>query len=67
MTRKLIKTGNSTALVVDKTMKQHLGVTDEVEVVYEEDRIVLRRPLSVKEASERSAQKYGEAYKRLAE
>ena len=47
MTRKLVKTGNSIALVVDKTMKEHLGVTDEVEVIYAQDRIVLKRPMTV--------------------
>ncbi len=67
MTRKLVKTGNSSALIVDKTMKEHLGVTDEVEVAYEKGRIVLRRPMTVREASERSGKKFREAYKRLAE
>jgi antitoxin component of MazEF toxin-antitoxin module len=55
MTRKLVKTGNSNALIVDKTMKEHLGVTDEVEVIYEKDRIVLKRPMSVRDASDLSA------------
>lgn len=67
MTKKLVKTGNSSALIVDKTMKDHLGVTDSVEVVYEKDRIVLRRPMTVREASKRSGEKYAEAYKRLSE
>ena len=67
MTRKLIKTGNSNALIVDKTMKEHLGITDAVEVIYEKDRVVLRRPMTVREASEISGERYKEAYKRLSE
>jgi antitoxin component of MazEF toxin-antitoxin module len=67
MTRKLVKTGNSTALIVDKTMKEHLDITDEIEVSYEKDRIVLRKPLTVREASAQSGEKFREAYKRLAE
>ena len=67
MTRKLVKTGNSNALIVDKTMKEHLGVTDEVEVIYEKDRIVLKRPMTVREASDISGKKYRAAYKNLSE
>lgn len=52
MTRKLVKTGNSSALIVDKTMKEHLGIIDEVEVAYEMGRIVLRKPMTVREAPE---------------
>ena len=63
MTRKLVKTGNSIALVVDKTMKEHLGVTDEVEVIYEKDRIVLKRPMTVREPSDHSGKKYRAAYR----
>ncbi len=67
MTRKLIKTGNSQALTIDKTMKEHLGISDAVEVIYEKDRIILVRPMTIEEASARSGKKYENAYKRLAE
>jgi antitoxin component of MazEF toxin-antitoxin module len=66
MTRKLVKTGNSTALIVDKTMKEHLDVTDEVEVSYEKGRIVLRKPMTIEEAAERTIERYGNALKNLA-
>ncbi len=48
-------------------MKEHLGLTDEVEVVYEKDRIVLKRPMTVREAAERTMSRYDEALKKLAE
>jgi antitoxin component of MazEF toxin-antitoxin module len=67
MTRKLVKTGNSSALIVDKTMKEHLDISDEIEVFYEKGRIILRKPLTVREASARSGEKFRKAYKRLAE
>lgn len=67
MTRKLIKTGNSSALVVDKTMKEHLGISDSVDLVFEKDRVILRRPMTIQEASERTLKRYGKALKRLAE
>ncbi|MEO7454224.1 MAG: hypothetical protein ABIV13_05610 [Fimbriimonadales bacterium] len=67
MTRKLVKTGNSNALIVDKTMKEHLGITDAIEVIYEKDRIVLRRPMSVREAAERTIERYDKVLKKLAE
>ena len=67
MTRKLVKTGNSSALIVDRTMKQHLGITDEVDVAYEKGRIVLRKPRTVREAAERTIKRHGKALKKLAE
>ena len=67
MTRKLVKTGNSSALIVDKTMKEHLGVTDEVEVSYEKGRVVLKKPMTIEEAAERTVARYGKALKKLAE
>ncbi len=67
MTRKLIRTGNSKALTIDKTMQDHLDITDTVEVVYETGRIILRKPLTVTEAAERTIKEYGRALKRLAE
>ncbi len=44
MIRMLTKTGNSMALRLTKEMREHLGVTDRVDVQYVEGAIVLRRP-----------------------
>lgn len=66
MTRKLIKTGNSQALTIDKTMKEHLGIEDAVEVVYEKNKIILLRPMTIEEAAENTIMRYGRALKRLA-
>jgi len=44
MIRTLTKTGNSMALRLSKEMREHLGVTDKVDVQYVEGAIVLRRP-----------------------
>lgn len=67
MTKKLIKTGNSEALILDKTMKDHLGVNGSVDVFMREGEIILRKPLSIEEAAERTVARYGKALKRLAE
>jgi len=67
MTKKLHKSGNSMSLIITKTMREHLGVTDEVDVQFAEGQIILRKPLSVREASRGSGEKYREAYRRLAE
>ena len=66
MTRPLVRTGNSTALILTRDMKEHLGITDSVDVQIEQDRIVLRKPLSFEEAAARSDQKFANAYKELA-
>lgn len=44
MIRTLTKTGNSMALRLSKEMREHLGVTDKVDVQYVEGAIILRRP-----------------------
>jgi antitoxin component of MazEF toxin-antitoxin module len=44
MTRALHKIGNSRGLVLTRTMLDHLGVTDAVEITMEEGRIVLAPP-----------------------
>ncbi len=67
MTRKLVKTGNSDALIITKEMKEMLGIESEIDVVYDRDRIVLQKPLTVREASAISDQMYGDAYRKLAE
>lgn len=66
MTRTLVRTGNSTALILTRDMKDHLGITDTVEVLFEEGRIVLRKPLSFDEAAARSDRKFANAYAELA-
>ena len=67
MVRKLVKTGNSSALILSKDMKEHLGVTDAVDVQYVDGELRIRRPLTVEEATEYSLKRYAKAYKKLAE
>lgn len=67
MTRRLVKTGNSVALIVTKDMRDHLGVDEQVDVQFEADRIILRKPLSFDEAKEFSLKRYEKAYRKLAE
>jgi len=67
MTRKLVATGNSLALTLDKTMRDHLGITTIVEVQLREGEIVLRKPMTIQEAAENTKQRYGRALKKLAE
>jgi antitoxin component of MazEF toxin-antitoxin module len=70
MLKNLIKTGNSEALVLNKDMKAHLGITDgAVEVTYEAGRIVLTRPvkkLSFEEALADVTSQYGNSLQNLA-
>lgn len=66
MTRPLVRTGDGTALILTPEMKEHLGITDTVDVQIEAGRIVLRKPLSFEEAAARSDQKFANAYKELA-
>jgi antitoxin component of MazEF toxin-antitoxin module len=67
MIHTLVHTGNSTALILTRDMKDHLGITDTVEVIMEKDRIVLRKPLTFGEAATRSDHKFANAYRELAE
>ena len=66
MIRKLVKTGNSVALILSKDMREHLGVDDQVDVVYAEGEIRLRKPMTLEEASARSDAKFADAYRELA-
>ncbi len=66
MVRKLVKTGNSVALILSKDMRDHLGVTDEVNVELVENEIRLRKPMSLEEAARRSDAKFADAYRKLA-
>jgi antitoxin component of MazEF toxin-antitoxin module len=53
MIRQLVKNGNSKALNLDKTMRDHLGLTsDEVEVILESNKIILRVPTKLREEAE---------------
>lgn len=66
MIRVLVRTGNSTALILTRDMKEHLGITDTIEVLVEADRIVLCKPLSFEEAVARSDERFTDTYKELA-
>lgn len=67
MIRKLVKTGNSVALIFSKDMRDHLGVEGDVEVEYLEGEIRLRKPMSLEDAKEHSLRRYADAYRKLAE
>jgi antitoxin component of MazEF toxin-antitoxin module len=67
MRRKLVKTGNSDALIITKEMKEHLGVREAVAVYYSEGQIILKRPTSFEEAKNASLERFDEAYRKLAE
>jgi len=66
MTCNLVRTGDGIALILTRDMKEHLGITDSVDVQIEEGRIVLRKPLSFEDATARSDRKFANAYKELA-
>lgn len=66
MIRKLVKTGNSTSLILTRDMKEHLGITDTVDVQIENGQIILRKPLSFEEAKASSHRRYAKAYEELA-
>jgi len=55
MIRTLTKTGNSMALRLTKEMREHLGVSDKVDVQYVEGAIILRRPPMAFERAKASA------------
>ena len=73
MTRLLQKMGNSKGLLLTRTMLDHLGVTDSVEVSMEPGRIVITAPhaprhrQSYEEAKRSSFDQYDEAMRRLAD
>lgn len=65
MIRNLTKTGNSMALRLSKEMREHLGVTDKVDVQYVEGAIILRRPpLSFEKAKISALERLDGAIKR---
>lgn len=74
MTRSLQKVGNSKGLVMTRTMLEHLGVTDAVEVLIEEGRIVITAPQgpaprrqNFEEAKDSTFAQYDGAMRRLAD
>ena len=68
MVKKLSPNGNSRALIVTKLMREHLGVTDEVEVSLTEGQIILRKPESpAKRFTREFARKHDRAMRKLAE
>jgi hypothetical protein len=70
MNYKLVHTSNGDkediALVLTQEMKEHLGVTNSVEVRWEEGRIILQKPITFEEAKAASHQRYSKAYEELA-
>lgn len=67
MMRKLIKTGNSEALIMTKDMKEHLGVRETVTVTYERGRIILSKPpMSLEDAEALTDAKFHDTYRELA-
>ena len=72
MHRKLQKIGNSRGVVLDRTMREHIGVeeADQVEISLIKNAIVIRalRPKQpFEEAMNATFEQYGDALKRLAE
>jgi antitoxin component of MazEF toxin-antitoxin module len=75
MTRHLQKIGNSRGLVLSRTMLDHLGVTDEIEVKLEEGKIVIMAPNAsvsrqrenFQDALETTFTQYDETMQRLAD
>jgi antitoxin MazE len=76
MRKRLVKHGNSRALVIDKTILELLGVSDETEFdVTLDSGAVVAKPILVSderaarldEAMQRSFEKYSGLYRRLAE
>ena len=73
MIRQLQKIGNSKGVVLTRTMLEHLGVRDEIEITMEDGRIVLTAPQassshhqSFEEARDSTVAQYGDTMQRLA-
>jgi len=75
MTKTLQKIGNSRGLVLTRTMLDHLGASDSVDIQMETGRIVITAPaqqsagrrLNFEDAKNATFEKYGDALKRLSE
>jgi antitoxin component of MazEF toxin-antitoxin module len=66
MLKPLTKTGNSLSLCITKEMREHLGVTDQVEVEFRKGSIVLKKPMTVQEAAAHTRKRYDQALRNLA-
>jgi antitoxin component of MazEF toxin-antitoxin module len=67
--RKLGRSGNSRVLVLTRDMREHLGIEDEVQIVYRENELVLQKPTvrdSVRAASTDSDREFARTYESLA-
>ena len=65
LTRKLIQSGNSKALVISKEMLEHLGLDEFVSIEYHKDSIVLKRPaMEFDEALNKAHSKYSSNFNR---
>jgi antitoxin component of MazEF toxin-antitoxin module len=68
MIKKLNAGGNSRVLTITKEMLQHLKVTDEVDVQFVDEGILLKRPDSeAKRFAREFSKKYDKAMRRLAQ
>ena len=73
MTRQIQKIGNSKGVILTRTMMEHLGVDQAIEVTMEEGRIVLTAPQgaprrqSFEEARNATFAQYDNALQRLAD
>jgi antitoxin component of MazEF toxin-antitoxin module len=74
MTRTLQKIGNSKGIVLTRAMLDHLGVTDQVEILLEQGQIRITAPQgrtlvrqSFEEAKEATFAQYDHALQRLAD
>lgn len=74
MHRNLIEIGGNKALVLSRDMLEHLGVTDAVEVVFEEGRIIVTAAVAkdtpagaqtFEAAADETLTQYDEALRRL--
>ncbi|MBS1726550.1 MAG: hypothetical protein JST51_07495 [Armatimonadetes bacterium] len=70
MIRQTVKSGNSTALILSKDMRDHLGLTDnQIEVIFESGCLVLRAPQrgqSFEDAVRATLEEYDSAFRNLA-
>lgn len=65
-TRKLIKVGSSKALTFSKDMQEHLGVSENVQVTYLAEGILLSRPKTIADAADLTEKRYDNALRELA-
>ena len=66
MRQQLVETDQGTALLITPEVMLALGIENEVELTIERDHAVLRKPITMAEASCQSDVKFAEAYRELA-